>query len=213
MELHTHAAVGNNPSEAAVVALNRALEFDVSYGFHIVSLRLSTFFSASSLLDLLIAPHRGSWPMLLMDEYLTHDIVVRARAFVANPETWSRCYHATDRDGHAVAVTSPLAVRFSAYDAFKRAAFETVGRAHYEALGHKAAVRVFMFKDIYDVNNRGQKAVLKTFDAWLTREARIAELASAPGFFDAVRRAELPSAPEETARKFNRWRRQRAVVQ
>jgi hypothetical protein len=144
--------------------------------------------------------------MLLIDERLTHDIVVRARALVANPETWSRSYNATDRDGHAVAVTSPLAVRFSACDAFKRAAFETVGRAHYEALGHKAAVRVFMFKDIHEVNSRGRKAVLRGFDAWLTREARIAELASAPGFFDAIRRAELPSRPEETALKFKRWR-------
>ena len=98
-------------------------------------------------------------------------IVERARALVDNPDTWCQRSYALHANGRGCEALDAGAVRFCAYGALQRVAFDVTGkRALAEELAQKAAAfivgrnaalaRAFI---IHTNDTRGREAVLKLF--------------------------------------------------
>jgi hypothetical protein len=103
-------------------------------------------------------------------------IVERARALVDNPDTWCQRSYALHANGRGCEALDAEAVRFCAYGALQRTAFDVTGkRALAEELAQKAAAfivgrnaalaRAFI---IHTNDTRGREAVLKLFDQHLS---------------------------------------------
>jgi hypothetical protein len=111
-------------------------------------------------------------PASRVDTPLLREVVLRARRYIANPNTWVRGAWAQDRYGKATTdASAPDAVRFCAEGAIERAAFELVGKDDYKTLARSAIASVFPL--LFTINDfEGRLAVLKLFDDWLARGGR-----------------------------------------
>jgi hypothetical protein len=112
-------------------------------------------------------------------------IIERARALIDNPATWCQGTFAFLADGRRCSAHEAGAVRFCAYGALQRAAFDVTGkRALAEELAQKAAMAITgrtasrARATIIQTNDcRGRVAVLELFDQHLAGPAPAEEAA------------------------------------
>jgi len=111
-----------------------------------------------------------------MSKTLAYQTIERARPLVANMNSWTTGAVARDSDGNGVELFSHLAVRFCAYGALRRAAFDLVGNMRQaEDIALTAAVALTSktslepgAKALFTINdNKGQQAIVDLFDSVL----------------------------------------------
>lgn len=102
-------------------------------------------------------------------------ILERARALIDNPATWCQGTFALRADGRRCEALETGAVRFCAYGALQRVAFDVTGkRALAEEMAQKAAMAITGRSPaharaivIQTNDTQGRKAVLELFDLYL----------------------------------------------
>jgi hypothetical protein len=118
-------------------------------------------------------------------------IIERARALIDNPATWCQGTFALRADGRRCEAHETSAVRFCAYGALQRVAFDLTGkRALAEEFAQRAAVAITGRSAaharawiIQTNDSQGREAVLELFDQHLgapAAEAKDAPKAAAP---------------------------------
>jgi hypothetical protein len=117
-----------------------------------------------------------------MSESLNHRVLLGARALVEMRSTWTRYYLALTRNNQECGPTDPAAVRFCAYGALVRSAYDLTGHAgRASMLAGRAAMSLTgrdtpqeAFEDIYVINDgpavSSRRAILELFDAALGRD-------------------------------------------
>jgi hypothetical protein len=109
-------------------------------------------------------------------EPTVRDVIEGARAYIANPKTWTRHTLARGRTGFpCLRPYSNRAVRFCANGALQRAAFELLGRSQTATCLARQASNALagrtMLKEINDAYN-GREAVLEIVDSWFANNPR-----------------------------------------
>jgi len=113
-----------------------------------------------------------------MAKMLSYQVIEKARPLVANANTWTTGAIARGSDGASVDFWSKLAVRFCAYGALLRTAFDLVGNTKDAENIARSAAAVLTgaitpqpdLGALYAVNDtNGQQAVLDLFDRALGR--------------------------------------------
>lgn len=100
-----------------------------------------------------------------MSQSLERQVLLRAREIIADPKRWTRGAIARDRRSTDCAMSDSNAVRFCAYGALERAAFELRSDTPW-AIATASRIGSGIHKDLTDVNDGpgGRKAVLALFD-------------------------------------------------
>ena len=109
-----------------------------------------------------------------MSQPLERQIVERARALVAAPQTWTQGEFARNAGGEPVSWRSPEAVQFCLWGALNRAAYEMTGdRYGSVGLADRAAAALRRgVPSLSRANDRGTHAdVLALFDKYLQQDA------------------------------------------
>lgn len=109
-----------------------------------------------------------------MSQPLERQIVERARALIATPQTWTQGEFARDAHGEPVSWRSPKAVQFCLWGALNRVAYEMTGD-RYQSVGladHAAAALRDGVRSLSGVNDRGTHTeVLALFEKYLQKNA------------------------------------------
>ena len=109
-----------------------------------------------------------------MAQPVERQILQRARALIATPQTWTQEEFARDSSGEPVHWKSPRAARFCIWGALNRAASEMTGddRQRVRLADHAARVLRGSTPSISRLNDRGTHAdVLALIDAYLVTSA------------------------------------------
>ena len=104
-----------------------------------------------------------------MAQPVERQIVQRARALIATPQTWTQDEFARDRCGEPVSWRSPEAVQFCIWGALNRAAREMTGDEHQRVrlADHAARTLRGMTPSLSRLNDRGTHAdVLAPLDTY-----------------------------------------------
>jgi hypothetical protein len=116
-----------------------------------------------------------------MSKSLDHRVLLGARALVEMRSTWTRNYLALTRDNRECDPTDPKAVRFCAYGALVRSAYDLTGNGgRASVLAGSVAMAITgretpqgAFEDIYTLNDgpavSSRHAILNLFDKALQR--------------------------------------------
>jgi hypothetical protein len=108
-----------------------------------------------------------------MAQPVERQIVQRARALIATPQTWTQDEFARDQFGEPVSWRSPEAVQFCIWGALNRAAREMTGDEHQGCVGgSRGASLRGMTPSLSRLNDRGAHAdVLALLDTYLQTSA------------------------------------------
>jgi hypothetical protein len=109
-----------------------------------------------------------------MAQPVERQIVQRARALIATPQTWAQDEFARDRFGEPVSWRSPEAVQFCIWGALNRAAREMTGDEHQRVrlTDHAARALRGMTPSLSRLNDRGAHAdVIALLDTYLETSA------------------------------------------
>jgi hypothetical protein len=105
-----------------------------------------------------------------MSQPLERQIIEKARALIATPDTWTQGEFARDADGERVSWRSPDAVRFCVWGALNRAAYDMTGdrRRSITLADHAARALRKGVTSLSGTNDQGTHAdVLAVFDGYL----------------------------------------------
>src|SRR4029079_12117931 len=109
-----------------------------------------------------------------MAQPVERQIVQRARALIATPQTWTQRESARDSSGEPVSWRSPEAVQFCIWGALNRAAREMTDNEHQSVrfAAHAARPLRSMTPSLSRLNDRGAHAdVLALLDTYLETSA------------------------------------------
>ncbi len=109
-----------------------------------------------------------------MSQPLESQIIERARALIATPETWTQGEFARDTYSNRVSWRSPQAVRFCLWGALNRAAYEMTGDRYRSVslADHAARALRDMGTSLSGTNDRSRHAdVLALIDRHLKKSA------------------------------------------
>jgi hypothetical protein len=109
-----------------------------------------------------------------MSRPLEQQIIERAHALIARPESWTRGAFALDAGGDPVSWRSPNAARFCLWGALNRAAFELTGDKRQSiTLGERAAATLRAGKPSLSlINDHGTHTdVLELFTTYMNTKA------------------------------------------
>jgi len=114
-----------------------------------------------------------------MSRPLHHQIVARAREIITHPDRWVQAEYALAKNNAPVEPTDPLAYRFCAVGALRRAVHDIARGKDGLASRTQVALEAFIHRhhpgledDLEDVNDghEGHATVLKLFDEYLAME-------------------------------------------
>ena len=105
------------------------------------------------------------------DQPHLREVILRARRYIADPDTWTRGTFARDCNGEPVRdVTDPRAQAFCAEGALQKAALDLVGAAGgYRRLAYEASAALGAFALAGVNDGEGRLAVLAHIDRWLAK--------------------------------------------
>jgi len=104
-----------------------------------------------------------------MTTTIQKQVLIKARALIADPDHWTRSVLARNAEGHSVHWCDPSATRWCAVGAIYRTAYELVGNEKEATrLGEEVARRVapiWFCRSLMTINDiRGHASVLAKFD-------------------------------------------------